>query len=54
MKILLEFTRNNVKGSIEIEAADLDTCKNAAWQWRAYEQRLKGDKIEILSISEIK
>ena len=54
MKFLLEFTRNNVECSIEIEAADLETAKKAANQWRVEKLKFRKDTIKIDSISEIR
>jgi hypothetical protein len=43
-----------IYNSITFEAADLDTIKNAAAQWKRNEFRLKGRKITLITINEKK
>jgi len=56
-KVILSYSEGTGRGilynTIPIEAADLETCKQAANQWRVNEKRLKGRVITILNIEPV-
>ncbi len=52
MKFLVEYTINNVDCSMEVEAADLETAKQAVNQWRVTKLRHTNNTIKITKIFE--
>jgi hypothetical protein len=52
MKFFIEYTQNNADCLMEVEAADLNTCRIFANQWRVNKLKNRKDKIKITDIYE--
>lgn len=53
MKATVTYTENGVSKQIGVEAADMETVKNAISQWRVNERRLSNRIIEIKTIKTV-
>jgi hypothetical protein len=53
MKATVTYTENGASKQISVEAADMETVKNAVSQWSVTERRLSNRIIEIKTIKTV-
>jgi phosphoribosylformylglycinamidine (FGAM) synthase PurS component len=51
MKAIVTYKEDGATKQISVEAADMETVKNAVSQWKVTERRLSNRVIEIVSIN---